>query len=487
MKRVLSLVLVLMLCAAISGLPAFAAAGAPSERAGSSAGVRISANEWLFSLKDTARSGGAIVPKAMTSKKFKTKITPKNGTKIPLGKAFTVKIATNSREFYESTSCHVEAVYQTDSIEPPIYRVGDMWWSGNTAMIPMLCQGNPGDKHTITVWSTDAKGKKHTHAKVTWTVAEVAVKKVTLPNKKVTLKAGQGEPFYVGAGVEPADATNQNITYSSSNKKVAAVDKYSGLVTPLKAGKAKITAKAANGKKAVCTVTVKKNGDSTPMPAYRALLFSNAVYDYNSNLLGQTESVRELEAALNSSTLYPWESPNPAKWNTRLFTNLTAKQMAEEVARLKTEVTGEGDATLIYFGGYNMGLSGVNDTEIQPELLVTYLAAYSIPGEVWLIFDGSAAPSFKTKAVTRVHTITANFEQAPTKMCAPLAHLIAQAGTAEDSIMIADGNSDHKISFAELEGFVRANIDQLYEQPVADLLQFSCGGFPESTYLFGLY
>ncbi len=83
--------------------------------------------------------------------------------------------------------------------------------------------------------------------------AAVPVSKVTLNKAKVTLTAGKS--YQLTAKVTPSTATDKTLTWSSSNTKVAAVK--NGKVTAKAAGKAKITVKSANGKKASCTVTVK--------------------------------------------------------------------------------------------------------------------------------------------------------------------------------------------------------------------------------------
>lgn len=63
-----------------------------------------------------------------------------------------------------------------------------------------------------------------------------------------------GEPQSVAATVEPADATDQTVSYTSSDEAVATVDA-AGTVTAVAAGEATITAKLA-GLEAACAVTV---------------------------------------------------------------------------------------------------------------------------------------------------------------------------------------------------------------------------------------
>ncbi len=87
-----------------------------------------------------------------------------------------------------------------------------------------------------------------------WEADNVLVSKVTLNKTKVGL--GKGKTITLKATVTPEEATNANVTWTSSDPKVAAVDA-NGKVKALKFGKAKITAEAADGSgsKAVCEVT----------------------------------------------------------------------------------------------------------------------------------------------------------------------------------------------------------------------------------------
>lgn len=63
--------------------------------------------------------------------------------------------------------------------------------------------------------------------------------------------------YSLKAKVSPSNASNQTLTWTSSNKKVVTVDKY-GNITVVNAGKAVVTVKATDGskKKAKCNVTV---------------------------------------------------------------------------------------------------------------------------------------------------------------------------------------------------------------------------------------
>ena len=124
-----------------------------------------------------------------------------------------------------------------------------------------------------------------------------APRRVSLGVKKLTL--GIGETVQLTPAI-PA-GTHASFRYSSSKKRVASVSK-TGVVTGRKKGKAKVTVKTQNGKKAVVTVVVKKkpaapaqpeetgldtdwtsplpeqNPGADPSVSYRALLIGEATF-----------------------------------------------------------------------------------------------------------------------------------------------------------------------------------------------------------------
>lgn len=85
---------------------------------------------------------------------------------------------------------------------------------------------------------------------------DVPVTGVSLDKTSAELKVG--DTLSLKAAIEPANATNQNVSWSSSDKNIATVDE-NGTVTAVAAGSADITVKTADGgKEAACTVTVKE-------------------------------------------------------------------------------------------------------------------------------------------------------------------------------------------------------------------------------------
>ncbi len=118
-----------------------------------------------------------------------------------------------------------------------------------------LVTANAAGTATITVTTED--GKKTATCTVTVTekpVETVAVTGVTLNKTAASLLVGATETLT--ATVNPTNATNKAVTWSSSNAAVATVSA-AGVVTAVSNGTATITVTTADGKKtATCTVTV---------------------------------------------------------------------------------------------------------------------------------------------------------------------------------------------------------------------------------------
>lgn len=109
---------------------------------------------------------------------------------------------------------------------------------------------------TAIITATAVDGSKVTATcKITVTNPVVKVTKVTL--NKTTASVVKGKTLTLTATVTPTNATNKNVTWKSSNTKIATVDG-NGKVTAVAAGTATITCTAADGsrKSATCKITV---------------------------------------------------------------------------------------------------------------------------------------------------------------------------------------------------------------------------------------
>jgi uncharacterized protein YjdB len=105
-------------------------------------------------------------------------------------------------------------------------------------------------KGTTTI--TVKAGNKTQKFKVT--VGTVLPKKITLNKKSVSIKAKATTKLTVKWS--PTNADPKTVTWTSSNKRVATVDK-NGKVKAIKKGKCTITATTWNGKTVKCSVTVR--------------------------------------------------------------------------------------------------------------------------------------------------------------------------------------------------------------------------------------
>ena len=126
-------------------------------------------------------------------------------------------------------------------------------WTNSTPAIASFDTNN-GTVRALSKGSTNitAKaGKVSVTCIVTVTETAVPVEKITLD--KTNLMLEKGKSFTLTATVEPANATNRTVSWSSSTNKVS-VDK-NGKVTAIDIGEATIRAQAGD-KIATCTVTV---------------------------------------------------------------------------------------------------------------------------------------------------------------------------------------------------------------------------------------
>ena len=135
----------------------------------------------------------------------------------------------------------------TASITPSNADVQGVSWSTNNSSVATVDNGKvtaiKAGSATITVTSID--GGKTATCEVTVNAKIISVESVTLD--KSSLELTEGDKTALAATVKPENATNKNVTWSSSDESVATVS--NGEVTAVKAGTAKITVKTEDGAK----------------------------------------------------------------------------------------------------------------------------------------------------------------------------------------------------------------------------------------------
>ena len=130
------------------------------------------------------------------------------------------------------------------------------WKSDDTAVATVDQNGKVTavGKGSATITATTEDGKYTATCTVKVSPAPVAANGVTLTPDKTTLNVGEKQTLT--ATVLPADATNKNVTWVSSDTSVATVE--NGVVTAVGKGTATITVTTADGGyTATCEVTVK--------------------------------------------------------------------------------------------------------------------------------------------------------------------------------------------------------------------------------------
>ena len=138
----------------------------------------------------------------------------------------------------------------------------------------------------------------------------VAVTGVSVNPTSLTLTVG-GETGKITATVAPADATNKNVTWTSSAPAIATVA--NGVVTPVAAGDAVITVKTVDGEKtATCNVKVNAAASTDPTdpvdPTKLNLKITGYPADktaehYAVHAWGGADTAQNYEATLSETTL----------------------------------------------------------------------------------------------------------------------------------------------------------------------------------------
>ena len=128
-------------------------------------------------------------------------------------------------------------------------------WTSSNKKVATVSNGKVTAKNygTAVITAKTSNGKKATCKVTVKNPKTVNPTSVKLSKTSVTL--GKGKTTTLKAKVNPGNATNKKVTWSTSNKKVATVS--NGKITAKGVGTATITVKTSNGKKATCKVTVR--------------------------------------------------------------------------------------------------------------------------------------------------------------------------------------------------------------------------------------
>ena len=180
------------------------------------------------------------------------------------GKKVTCKVTVKKRVPVTSVSLNKTktTVYKgkttqlTATINPANATIKDaIWKSSNTSVATVSSSGKVVAKKngTAKITVTTKDGKYIATCKVT-----VKTKATGVSLNKKTATVYKGKTLTLNAAVKPSSASNKNVTWKSSDKKVAKVDS-NGKITGVSIGTATITCITEDGSyKDICKITVKK-------------------------------------------------------------------------------------------------------------------------------------------------------------------------------------------------------------------------------------
>lgn len=194
----------------------------------------------------------------------------------------------------------------TATVEPTNATNKNVTWSSDHEAIATVDQhgtviARRGGQATITVTTADGSKTATCTVRVRIQIGE-PVQSVGLNKTELALEVGKTGTLE--AIVEPSDATNKNVTWSSSNSEVATVD--NGVVTAVSAGEAIITVTTEDGAKtATCKVTV--NAPQT-VPVTGVTL-DKAELTLEKGSTGTLKATVEPQNATNNTVT--WSSSNP--------------------------------------------------------------------------------------------------------------------------------------------------------------------------------
>ena len=182
---------------------------------------------------------------------------------IPVSKVEINRTAINL--IVESSAILVATVSPEDATNKNV-----VWSSSDESIVKVDQKGEVTavkvGKATVTVTTED--GGKTFDCEVTVSDKPIQVTGVSIYPTSRTINVGSS--YQLTANITPADATNHEVKWTSSNTSIATVDE-TGKVTAVKPGTATITVKTANnGKTATCKITVEEryivhyNGKEAP-------------------------------------------------------------------------------------------------------------------------------------------------------------------------------------------------------------------------------
>lgn len=225
-----------------------------------------------------------------------------------------------------------------------------------------IISGTPTTEKTSTFTVTATNDSSSDSKEYTLTIKAVPVTGVTLDKTELALFTGESETLT--ATVEPGNATNQNVTWSSDKPEVATVE--DGKVIAVAAGEATITVTTADGgKQATCQVKVTQSTYSISADT-QALDFGSACPGYDRPA---AKTVTVTNTGNRSLTLTQPASTNNFEVGTLSKTELAAGETATFTVQPKAGLAaGAYSETIVVSASNNVALTIPASFTVKHEL-----------------------------------------------------------------------------------------------------------------------
>ena len=201
-------------------------------------------------------------------------------------------------------------------------------WSSsnqNVATVDTAGKVTAKSQGQATITAKTVNGKK-AECIVKVKIREIDVTNIKLNKNSTELQVGKEETLT--ATIEPQNATNKTVTWTSSNQNIATVDN-GGKVTAKSEGQATITAKTSNGKKAECIVKVKPNEVFAT-----SIKLDKELIELQIGKEGKLTAT--IEPANTTNKTVTWTSSNPNIATVDNGGKVTAKSEGETIITAKT-------------------------------------------------------------------------------------------------------------------------------------------------------
>ena len=246
-------------------------------------------------------------------------------------------------------------------IEPENATNKNVTWSSDNEAVATVSAGvvTAVGVGTATITVTTADGGKTATCTVTVSEDVISVTGVSLDKNSATLTVGGS--VTLAATVSPSDATNKNVSWSTSDPSVANVT--NGTVTAIGAGTATITVKTADGgKTATCTVTV-----SAPV-----VNVTGVTLDQESATVkvgGTLTLVATVEPSDATNQNVTWASNNETVATVDATGKVTAKAAGEATITVTTEDGSKTASCVVTVSSSAVSVTGVtlNKTSVSLE------------------------------------------------------------------------------------------------------------------------